>query len=278
MAEKYETLLYDEDEGVAWVTLNRPEVHNAFNITMLRELQRMWKGLRPNDDVRAVVLTGAGDEAFCAGMDRAESMNDFLPDYDGPKVDKIYGHVSTPLMFDDPGYYLCPKLCGLWKPVIVAVNGIACAGAFYLLGESDIIIAAEHATFFDPHVTYGMTAAFESLHLMNKLPFAEMVRVALMGAHERVSAQRAFQVGMVTEVVPLDQLRPAAERVARIIASEPPLAVQATMRAVWAGLDHGRSQAIGEAYAFVGLGTARTNISQGQQAFVAGRRVEWQLR
>jgi len=163
MPETYETLLYREDDGVAWVTLNRPEVHNAFNIQMLHELQQLWRGLRRNDDVRAVVLTGAGDTAFCAGMDRAESMNDFLPDYEGPKVNKIYGHVSTPLMFDDPGNYLCPKQCGLWKPVIAAVNGIACAGAFYLLGESDIIIAADHATFFDPHVTYGMTAAFEPL-------------------------------------------------------------------------------------------------------------------
>jgi enoyl-CoA hydratase/carnithine racemase len=278
MAETYETLLYHEDEGVAWVTLNRPEVHNAFNITMLRELQRVWKGLRRNDDVRAVVLTGAGDKAFCAGIDRAESMNDFLPDYDGPKVEKIYGHVSTPLMFEDPGNYLSPKQCDLWKPVISAVNGIACAGAFYLLGDSDIIIAAEHATFFDPHVTYGMTAAFEPLHLMNKLPFAEILRVSLVGAHERMSAQRAFQVGMVTEIVPLDQLHAAADRVAHIIASEPPLAIQATMRAVWAGLEHGRSQAIGEAYAFVGLGTAHANIRQGQQAFVEGRRVEWQVR
>ena len=278
MPETYETLLYREDDGVAWVTLNRPEVHNAFNIQMLHELQQLWRGLRRNDDVRAVVLTGAGDTAFCAGMDRAESMNDFLPDYEGPKVNKIYGHVSTPLMFDDPGNYLCPKQCGLWKPVIAAVNGIACAGAFYLLGESDIIIAADHATFFDPHVTYGMTAAFEPLHLMNKLPFAEILRCALLGAHERISAERAFQVGMVTELVPLDRLDAAAGRVARVIASQPPLAVQATMRAVWAGLEHGRSQSIGEAYSFVGLGTARSNIREGQQAFVSGRRVEWQLR
>jgi enoyl-CoA hydratase/carnithine racemase len=278
MAETYETLLYREDDGVAWVTMNRPEVHNSFNIQMMNELQRLWRGLRRNDEVRAVVLTGAGDEAFCTGMDRAESMNDFLPDYEGPKVRKIYGHVSTPLMFDDPGNYLCPKQCGLWKPVISAVNGIACAGAFYLLGESDIIIAAEHATFFDPHVTYGMVAAFESLHLMNKLPFPEMLRCALMGAHERISAQRAFQVGMVTEIVPLEKLHSAAGRVAHALASEPPLAVQATMRAVWAGLEHGRSQSVSEAYSFVGLGTERSNISDGQQTFVSGRRVEWQLR
>ena len=278
MAETYETLLYHEDEGVAWVTMNRPEVHNAFNIQMMSELQRMWRGLRRNDDVRAVVLTGAGEEAFCTGMDRGEAMNDYLPDFQGPKVRKPYGHVSTPLMFDDPGIYICPKLCGLWKPVIAAVNGIACAGAFYILGESDIIIAAEHATFFDPHVTYGMVAAFESLHLMNKLPFPEILRCALLGAHERISAQRAFQVGMVTEIVPLDQLLSAAGRVAHAIASQPPLAVQATMRAAWAGLEHGRSQSISESYSFVGLGTDRSNIRDGQETFVSGRRVEWQLR
>ena len=74
---------------------------------------------------------------------------------------------------------------------------MACGGALYLLGESDIIVAAEHATFFDPHVTYGMVAGFESMHLLQKLPLGETLRVALLGAHERMSADRAYQLGLV---------------------------------------------------------------------------------
>src|SRR5439155_834008 len=83
---------------------------------------------------------------------------------------------------------------------------MACGGAFYLLGEVDIVIAAEHATFFDPHVTFGMTAAFESVHMLQKMPFHEIMRIALTGSNERMSAQRAYEIGFVTEVVPSEEL------------------------------------------------------------------------
>ena len=91
-------------------------------------------------------------------------------------------------MFNDPGERINPKQNGLWKPVIAAVNGMACGGALYMLGEADIIIAAEHATFFDPHVTFGMVSGFESVHLLQKLPLGETLRLALLGvvrAHVR---------------------------------------------------------------------------------------------
>jgi enoyl-CoA hydratase/carnithine racemase len=155
----YQTLLYEQKDGVAWVTLNRPEVHNAFNAQMQRELHELWRGLRRNDAVRVAVLTGAGDKAFCTGIDRTETMGATVP-----SNERVVGSGSTPFMFDDPGANIGPKSCDLWKPVIAAVNGMACGGAFYMLGEVEFIIAAEHATFFDPHVTYGMTAAFEPMH------------------------------------------------------------------------------------------------------------------
>ena len=278
MAETYETLLYHEDDGVAWVTMNRPEVHNSFNIQMMAELQRVWRGLRRNDDVRAVVLTGAGEEAFCTGMDRGEAMNDYLPDFQGPKVRKPYGHVSTPLMFDDPGIYICPKLCGLWKPVIAAVNGIACAGAFYILGESDIIIAAEHATFFDPHVTYGMTAAYEPIQLLQKMPLQEVLRMALLGGHERMSAERAREVGLVSQVVPKADLLATAAWAAEAIASAPPLVIQGTQRAIWMAQETARAQALELAYLYTNIGTDPQVLVENQQQFASGRRVEWRLR
>ena len=98
-------------------------------------------------------------------------------------------------MFDDPGDKIGPKSSDLWKPVIAAVNGIACGGAFYMLGEVEFIIAAEHATFFDPHVTYGMTAAFEPMHMSGIMPFPEIMRVSLLGNHERLTARRAHEIG-----------------------------------------------------------------------------------
>src|SRR5512143_2671376 len=127
-----QTLLYDEKDGVAWVTLNRPEVYNAFNVQMQRELHDLWHGLRRNDDVRAIVLTGAGDKAFCTGIDRTETMGEPAPSAGGEPVRRV-GSVSTPFMFDDPGANIGPKSCDLWKPVIAAVNGMACGGAFYML-------------------------------------------------------------------------------------------------------------------------------------------------
>ena len=98
-------------------------------------------------------------------------------------------------MFNDPGQCINPKENDLWKPVIAAVNGMACGGALYMLGEVDIIIAAEHATFFDPHVTYGMVDGFEAMHLLQKLPLGETLRVALLGGLERMSAQRRTSSG-----------------------------------------------------------------------------------
>jgi len=274
---EFQTLLYEEKDGVAWVTLNRPDVYNAFNVQMQRELHELWRGLRRNDAVRVVVLTGAGDKAFCTGIDRTETMGESAKPGEGaPK--RVVGSASTPFMFDDPGANIGPKSCDLWKPVIAAVNGMACGGAFYMLGEVEFIIAAEHATFFDPHVTYGMTAAFEPMHMLQKMPFHEIMRLSLLGNHERLSAKRAHEIGLVSEVVPADKLRETAAWAAEAIASAPPLAIQGTMRAIWAARELTRSQALSLGYAYVGMGTNQESIRQGQAAFASGKRIKWKLR
>ena len=277
----FETLGYEESDGVAWVTLDRPEVYNAFNAVMQRELRTLWRALRRHDDVRVVVLTGAGDKAFCTGIDRNEALGDATGDAtvgeDGEAVH--VGAGSTPFMFDDPGEDLGPKTCDLWKPVIGAVNGMACGGAFYLLGEVDFIIATEQATFFDPHVTYGMAAAFEPLQMSGSMPFGELARLTLLGASERMSAQRAHQIGLVSELASdVDDLREKAGWAARAIADSPPLAVQGSLRALWAGRDMGRGQALALGYAFVGLGNSDEALAQGQERFASGARLDWRLR
>jgi enoyl-CoA hydratase/carnithine racemase len=274
----YETLLYEEEDGVAIVTLNRPEVLNAFNAKMREEMQNLWRFLRGHDDVRAVILTGAGDKAWCTGIDRHESLEGYAekrsqrPDYD-----TAIGTVGGPYMFNDPGHFLNPKENDFWKPVIAAVNGMACGGALYMLGEVDIIIAAEHATFFDPHVTYGMVNGFEAMHLLQKLPLGETLRVALMGGMERMSAARAHQLGLVSEVVPREELRERAMWVASAIASAPPVAIQGTLRAIWSAHDIGRRNAIAQASTIVMLGTVPDNLAEGQETFKSKQR-EWRLR
>jgi enoyl-CoA hydratase/carnithine racemase len=260
----YETLLYEEGDGIAVVMLNRPDVYNAFNSTMQRELSELWQALRTNDAVRCVVLTAAGDKAFCTGIDRSEIPSD--------------GEAFDPLTYEDPGKKLGPKSNELYKPVIAAVRGMACGGAFYMLGEVEFIIASSDATFFDPHVTYGMTAVYEPLLMMRRMPFGEISRLTLMGAHERMSAQRAHEIGLVSEVVAGEELEERALEIAKIIASQPARAVQATVRAMWMARDLTPAQADVLGAELLNNGFTAEAIEEGQKVFESGKRIDWRLR
>src|ERR1700722_9764797 len=257
------TITYDVRDYVAQVTLNRPEVHNAFNERMQDELAALWRHIRLDEAVRVVVLTGAGDRAFCTGIDRADIPID--EDFD-------------PFTYDDPSQRIGPKSQGLWKPVIAAVNGMACGGGFYLLGESDIIIAADSATFFDTHVTYAMTAAYEPILLTGRMAFGDLVRMSLVGVHERLSAQTARETGLVCEVVVTEELLETSRALAEVIASQPPTSVQATLRTLWATRSLSPEQALGLGNVFLQLGTSARALREGQELFAQEKRREWKLR
>ena len=141
--------------------------------------------MKDDTNVHAVVLRAAGDRGFCAGLDTKKS-------YGQP--DDVWNH-------EDPGELLSPKWQKVWKPVVCAVHGICTAGAFYFLNESDIVICSDDATFFDSHVTYGFVSALEPVGLMRKIGLGETLRMALMGNDERVTAETALRIGLVTEVV-----------------------------------------------------------------------------
>jgi len=267
----FETLLYEERDRVAWITLNRPEAYNAFNQQMRTELSSVWRSLRTNDKIRAAVLTAAGDRAFCVGIDRDEPMSAL----EGSA--NLYG-TSNNFMYDDPGDDLGPKANDLWKPVICAVNGMACGGAFYMLAEADVLIGADHATFFDPHVTYGMAAVFEPIKMLQKMPFGEVMRMSLTGNHERISADTARRIGLLTEVVPAAELHEAADRLAKAIASQPAAAVQGTLRAIWAAYDMSREQALSMAPAMLTTATDPAAMIEGQEAFTSGERITPRVR
>ncbi|HVM63502.1 MAG TPA: enoyl-CoA hydratase/isomerase family protein [Acidimicrobiales bacterium] len=267
-----ETLLLEKADGIAWLTLNRPEVLNAFNWTMQEELRRTWRELHVDPGVRVIVLTGAGERAFCTGVDResvdprAVQEGEELPGW------------TTPWTYVDPGLSLGPKANECWKPVIAAVNGMAAGGAFYMLGEVEFIIAADHATFFEPHLNVGIPAVYEPIHLVQKIPFQEVMRMALLGSHERMSAQRAFEIGLVSQVVPKEDLRSAVEWAARAIAAADPLPVMGTVRAIWNARDVPRRQALDLAYLYVRIGQDRTVMRESMERFASGGRVEWRLR
>src|SRR5215211_183591 len=155
---------------------------------------------------------------------------------------------------------------------------MACGGAFYMLGEVDIVIASENATFFDPHVTYGMTACFETMHMVHKMPFHEIARTAILGAHERMTARRGYDIGFVTEVVRLAELHDAAARIATAIASQPPVAVQGTVRSLWMAKDANRKEALDFGRVLIRLGTDAESIVEGQKTFASGTRITPYLR
>ena len=252
-------LSVDEDTGVAVVTLDRPGRLNAIDLEMVRELGELWRELRCDDAVRAVVLTGAGERAFCTGIDR----------------DAVVPQPSSPYMQDDPLLGVGPKANGLWKPVVAAVRGMACGGAFYLLGESEFVVADRTAVFFDPHTTYGMVSAYESVLMAERMPYGEAARMMLMGTAERISARRAHEVGLVSELTDEGGALAAAVRCAAVLAGYPPQGVQGTVRALWAAREATRAQAFAQAPHLIALG----NLPAGRQAeLFAGRRREFRVR
>ncbi|MEU3003460.1 enoyl-CoA hydratase/isomerase family protein [Streptomyces sp. NPDC006863] len=224
--------------GVVLVALDRPAKLNAIDLETAGELASLWQELRYDESVRAAVLTGTGTRAFCTGIDRGA----------------VVPQPPSPYAVDDPLLRVGPKANDLWKPVIAAVEGMACGGAFYLLGEAEFVVASREATFFDPHTAYGMVPAYEAVAMAQRMPYGEVARMSLMGTAERVSAERAHAVGLVSEVTEPGGAAAAALRSAAVIAAYPTDAVQGTVRAVWSAKEAARTQAMAQAPALIALG------------------------
>ena len=235
----YDTILYEASEDrVATITLNRPEVLNAFDRRMCEEMSDAWRRVKDDPAVHAVVLRAAGDRAFCAGLD----------------TKKPYGQPDDVWNHEDPGELLSPKWQKVWKPVVCAVQGMCTAGAFYFLNEADIVICSDDATFFDSHVTYGLVSALEPVGLMRKVGLADTLRIALTGNDERVTAETAMRIGLVTEVVGREELWPRAHELAAGIARKPTAATQGTVRAIWESLDRPYRAAMEQGLIYTRLG------------------------
>jgi len=258
----FETILYDVGaDGVATITINRPEAMNSFDRQMGSEFKEVWTQIRDDERVRAVVLRAAGERAFGTGVDVKK----------GGWVRKDQG----PFDQRDPGEMLGPKQNQVWKPVVTAVHGLCCGGAFYWINESDIVICSEDAQFFDPHTTFGMVCAVEPTGLLTRMPFGEVMRMALMGNDERIGAATALRISLVTEVLPRDRLWARAHEIAAAIATRPAAAIQGTVRAIWEGMDLPRSQAVLNALKYCQLGNP---IGTAQVDRATAPKAKWILR
>jgi enoyl-CoA hydratase/carnithine racemase len=256
----FETIQYETSaDHVATITLNRPDRMNAFNDAMIADFREVWRIVREDSDVRAVVLRANGDRAFSAGLDVVE------------------GRTRPDSAWDvtDPGQDLAPKANEVWTPVVCAVHGMCAGGAMYWVNESDIVICADDAMFFDPHVTYGMTSVFEPVDMARTVPMREALRMALLGLDERMSAKRALEIGLVSEVVPREELWARAHELAAIIADKPAVATQGTVKAFWQSLDMPRAQAHSVGMHFVQIGNP---IGTAEVDRASRPRPKWRLR
>jgi E-phenylitaconyl-CoA hydratase len=240
--DQLEAITYEVAGHIATITLDRPDALNAFDAAMGREMAWAWETVREDDDVHVVVLQANGDRAFSTGLDLQDPPSWFMRD-------NVWNSV-------DPGALLGPKLHHrVWKPVVVAVHGMAAGGGQYFLNEADIIICSDDATFFDPHASVGIVSALEPIGMLARgVNIGEVLRWALMGNEERITAETALRIGLVSEVVPHDELRARAREIAATIAARNPRAVQGTVRAVWESLDMTRSMALqnGLSYTLIG--------------------------
>jgi enoyl-CoA hydratase len=191
--------------AVLVLTMNRPERRNALDRHLYRELGRAFVAAETDDEVRAVVLTGAGDQAFCAGMDL-----------------KAFAAGDTITADDGPGTTVFVERC-YPKPVVAAVNGSAVGGGFGIMLGCDLAVAAEHAVFGLPEVRRGLVGVGATSRAALRLPPAVTLELALTG--EPMDAARALHHGLVNRVVPKDDVLPTALALAETIAANGPLAV-----------------------------------------------------
>lgn len=231
MTKTFETVLFEKTpDKVATITINRPEQMNAFTRTMCLEFRQLWQDLAYDDDVNAIVLRAAPGRAFSTGADVFNGGGVL----GGPQLANLR----------DPGELLGAKHNLCWKPLITAVHGLCGGGGLYWLNESDIVICSPDAQFFDPHVTYGMTAALEPIGLRWRIPLADVLRMALMGNDERIGAETALHIRLVTEIVALEKLWSRAHELAATIAAKPTAATQGTVRAIWESMDMTRNASL----------------------------------
>jgi enoyl-CoA hydratase/carnithine racemase len=235
----FSTIRYETtSDHVATITLNRPDVLNAFDRQMCHEIRDAWRLVKEDLEVHAAVVRAEGDRAFCAGLD----------------TKKPYGQPDDVWNHEDPGELLSPKWQKVWKPVVCAVQGMCTAGAFYLVNEADIVICSSDATFFDSHVSNGMVSALEPVGLMRRIGLAHTLRMALTGNNERVTAETALRIGLVTEVVDRTILWDRAYELAAEIASFPRAATEGTVRAIWESLDRPYRAAMEQGLIYTRLG------------------------
>lgn len=223
-------LRLDRMGPVAWLVFDRPDVGNAMDGPMMSALPDAWAELDADAGVRCIVVTGEG-RAFQTGLDMAALAGDPASLREQARQTKAAALRLTNLHN------------AVATPVVAAVNGVCAGGGLHFVVDADLAIASERATFLDPHVSVGQASAWETVGLAGRGAFGTAARSAFVGAHERLSAHRACQLGLVGEVVAAEDLTDRAQRLAEIVADLDVGEARARRRTLWTALEHGRTDA-----------------------------------
>lgn len=265
----FETIIYEVEGHTAVITLNRPDALNALSPFMITELRTAYDAAENDDQVWTIIVTANG-RAFCTGADVKAIPGD-------GKVINERPYLSTYEQWEAPQEGT-PPFRTMAKPIIAAINGICCGAGLDWITTGDIVICSDKATFFDPHVSIGLVAAREMVRLARALPRSVALRMALMGKHERMSAERAYELGMITEVVEHDRLLERAHEIADIVNSNAPLAVRGTRLAIHKTLDLPLHEAEILAETFRERVVRTDDAEEGPKAFMEKRIPNWKCR
>jgi enoyl-CoA hydratase len=261
----FDCLIVERRGPVGWLINNRPDQLNAMSAQMRDEFAVAWKELDADPDVRVIVHTGEG-RAFQTGVDVTEIATD------GQGMQRYRQSV------EEWDLHFTAWHQEVWKPVITAVNGICAGGAFHWVADADIVIAASDAQFFDPHVSVGQVVAIEAIGLLRKMPVEAVMRMAFVGKYERLSAQRVYELGMISQIVdPPDRLRAEAQALAEKIAQNSPAAMRATKKALWGALELGLTDACRAGADELVSMWGHPDQTEGPLAFAERREASWQV-
>jgi E-phenylitaconyl-CoA hydratase/naphthyl-2-hydroxymethylsuccinyl-CoA hydratase len=253
-------IIFKKENHVAYVILNRPEALNALDPESWKELHEIWNTIKEDSEIRVSILTGAGERSFCTGSDLKKTM---------PPKDSF---AST---YFDEQHLLAPM--EMWKPIICAINGFAIGGGLEMALACDIRIASATATIGLSEVKVGSLPGLGGTQrLFRSIPKAVAMKMLLTG--DRIDAQEAQRIGLVSDVVPPEKLMDTAKEIAEKIANNAPLSVKAAKQAVVVGADLPLKQAAMMEYLLWGILRDTEDRIEGRIAFAEKRPPEYKGR
>jgi enoyl-CoA hydratase/carnithine racemase len=254
-------LLFELDGPVATLTLNRPAEGNAMTPEMLVALEEAWARIENEPEIRVAIITGAGERHFCTGASVSK-----LEIGQGTLQNKPNAAVNR----------FSPRMVRLSKPVICAVNGLANGGGLHFVADCDIVIASKKAAFMDTHVSVGQVSGLESIGIARRAGVGAALLLGLTGKAYRMSAERAFQLGMV-DLLEEDAAATIAraKELAAAIAANSPQAMALTKRAIWASTEMPDPVAPDFGWELLKSHWAHPDFAEGPQAFADKRAPVW---